>query len=369
MSSFNFRGLALVTGTLSLAFLASAPASAQDEGGWSFSSDARFRAEFNDNAPGTKDRHRQRLRLRAGANYRFNGELLVGTRVTTGNPDDPRSPYVDLGDGFNSEDISLDRLYFQYTPEAVPGLVVLGGKFGAPVYRNPVYGELVWDDDVQPEGLGALYSWSDCLGFDEFHILGAEFAALEQSAGEETWATVVEAGGTIRLDDESKFSGAAAYYFYGDLTPSGSLALAADLRGNALNGTGTDVLSDFGILDVNLAYENANVIFSGEFIQNQRADSSVGDTGFAVGAALKTSMGKLYYQYASIDQDAILTAYSQDDMIMATNFNNHMLGWKKKLNKQVDLHVWVMAQEPSEILAGVIDEMVYRFRIDFTLHM
>lgn len=367
MNSLSIRGLALASGTLSLALLAAAPATAQGDGEWSFESNARFRAEFNDNAPGTKDRHRQRLRLRFGANYRFNSELLVGARVTTGNPDDPRSPYVDLGDGFNSEDITLDRLFFQYTPEAIPGLAVVGGKFGPPVYRNPIYGNLVWDEDVQPEGLGAIYSWSDCMGFDEFHVTAGQLAALEQAAGENAWATLVEVGGHINAGDDATFSGAAAYFFYGDLTPSGSAALAADLRGNSL--TGSELTSDYGVLDVNLAYENEDLIFSGEFIQNQRADSSVGDTGFAVGAALKTQKGKFYYQYASIEQDAILTAFSNDDMIMATNFNNHMAGWKTPLSDQVDLHIWVMAQEPNEILAGVIDEMVYRIRFDVTLHM
>jgi hypothetical protein len=360
------RILALVAGTITLSLLASSRAVAQDDTGWSWSGNARFRAEFNDNT-GSVDRHRQRLRLRFGGDYRFNEEILVGARITTGNPDDARSPYVDLGDGFNSEDISLDRLFFQYTPNAVDGLTVLGGKWGPPISRNPVYGELVWDDDVQPEGLGAVYSMTDCLGLDEFHVIGAALSALEQGGSEESWAFLWEAGGSVRVDDGARIRGSATYFHYGDLTPGGSAALAADLRGNAL--TGAELTSDYGILDVNLAYEGERLVFAGEFIQNQRADSSVGDTGIAVGAAVKTEAGKFYYQYATIEQDAILTAFSQDDTIIATNYNSHTAGWKRPLGERMDLHVWVMAQEPDELLPGLVDDMVYRFRVDFTLHM
>jgi len=63
-----------------------------------------------------------------------------------------------------------------------------------------------------------------------------------------------------------------------------------------------------------------------------------------------------------------LTAISQDDLLMSTNFDAHMLGWKKPLTENSGLHVWVMASEPSEMLAGAVDETVYRFRIDWNLN-
>ncbi|MHC4822527.1 MAG: putative porin [Planctomycetota bacterium] len=339
----------------------------QEESRWTFDGDFRLRGEFNDNAPGTVDRHRQRMRFRFGGTFAVDEEITVGARVTTGNPDDPKSPHVDLGDVLNSFDISIDRLFVLYTPGEVEGLALLGGKFGHPMYRNPVYGELVWDADVQPEGFAAAYR---CDGFgplDSFGIQAATVAVLEQSGSEDAWANWLGIDFSSSTGDDSKFDGGLSYTFFGDLTPGGSGAIAGDLRGNSL--TGSEATSDYGILDAVVAYHSGAMVVSGEFINNIRAADTVGDTGVAVGAALKTDAGKFYYQYATIEQDAILTAISQDDMLMATNYDTHMLGWKKNLTKRVGLHVWVMASEPNEILAGMVDEMVYRFRIDLNIDL
>ena len=325
----------------------------QEESRWDFSGDFRLRAEFNDNAPGTVDRHRQRMRFRFGGTFQVNDEIVVGARMITGNSDDPNSPHVDFGDVLNSFELSLDRLYVMYTPEEAPGLALIGGKFGHPMYRNPVYGELVWDADVQPEGFAAAYSCNDCSVVDSFGIQAATVAVLEQSGSEEAWAHWIGANFSNSTGEDSRLEGALSYTFFGDLTPGGSGAVAADLRGNSL--TGSEATSDYGIVDAILAFHSGNFVVSGEFINNIRAHDSVGDTGVAVGAAVKTDVGKFYYQYATIEQDAILTAISQDDLLMATNFDNHMVGWKKSLTERTSLHVWVMASEPNELLAGMVE--------------
>lgn len=342
----------------------------QEESRWDFSGDFRLRGEFNDNAPGTVDRHRQRMRFRFGGTFAVSDEVTVGARITTGNADDPNSPHVDLGDVLNSFELSLDRLFVLYTPEELPGLALLGGKFGHPMYRNPVYGELVWDADVQPEGFGMAYGCNEGFGpFDSFSIQAATVAVLEQSGSEEAWANWIGFNVTSNTSGDSRIEGAMSYTFFGDLTPGGSLAIAGDLNGNALTAGGTEALSDYGILDAIVAFHSGNFVVSGEFINNIRAHDTVGDTGVAVGAALKTDAGKFYYQFATIEQDAVLSAIAQDDMLMATNYDNHMLGWKKKLTDRVGLHVWVMASEPNEVLTGMVDEMVYRARIDLNINL
>lgn len=360
--------LPLAALAFSVAGATSASAQQEEESRWDFSGDFRLRGEFNDNAPGSVDRHRQRMRFRFGGTFKVDDEITVGARLTTGNADDPNSPYVDLGDVLNSFEISLDRLFVLYTPDAVPGLAMLGGKFGHPMYRNPVYGELVWDADVQPEGFGVAYGCAEgCGPFDSWSIQAATVAVLEQSASEEAWANWIGFNFTSNTSDDSRIEGAMSYTFFGDLTPGGSGLVAGDLRGNSL--TGSEATSDYGILDAIVAFHSGNFVVSGEFINNIRAADTVGDTGVAVGAAVKTDAGKFYYQYATIEQDAILTAISQDDLLMATNFNNHMLGWKKPLTERTSLHVWVMASEPNELLAGMLDEMVYRFRIDLNINL
>lgn len=374
------KSLLLAASTLAVAMLSTTTVAAQGEvlsaevltpetvSKWSFEGDLRFRLEFNDNA-GAEDRHRQRMRFRLGGSYKFSDRVTVGVRATTGNPDDPNSPHVDLGDVFNSMDISLDRLYFAYTPEEVKGLTVVGGKFANPITRNPVYGELVWDADVQPEGLGVIYGVEDGFGiFENVRFYGAQVAVLEQSGGEEAWASLIGFDLSKQTGDDSSIDFGASYSFFGDLTPDGSTGqISGDLSGNAL--TGAELTSDYGILDVVAAFNVSNFVFSAELINNMRAADSVGDTGLVLGGAVKTDKGKFYYSYINIEQDAVLSAVAQDDFLFATNHDSHVLGWKMPLSEDTGLHIWVMASEPNDpAVTTAVDDTVYRFRIDWNLN-
>ncbi len=112
--------------------------------------DMRLRYEHNRNQTGRDDRNRARLRLRLGAEIDLLPELVAGFRVRTGNPDDPNSPHQTFGNMFDSYDFELDRAYLRYSPGWVEGVSLVGGKFAHPFVSNPVYGELVWDADVNP---------------------------------------------------------------------------------------------------------------------------------------------------------------------------------------------------------------------------
>ena len=97
-------------------------ASAQEpDSPWTFFGQARLRAEFNDTNTGGADRHRQRIRLRAGASYRVNEELSLTARASTGPAGNPRSGYHDIGQGFNRMELSLDQMFLAYTPETWGG--------------------------------------------------------------------------------------------------------------------------------------------------------------------------------------------------------------------------------------------------------
>jgi len=354
------RGGLLALGVFAASsFIGSSAAAQEGDGPWKFSGDARFRAEFND-TDGTSDRHRQRMRFRFGGSYTYNDEFTIGARAVTGSPTDPKSPYVDLGGGLNKMELNLDRIFVQYNPEWFGGTFV-AGKFGNPVYRNPVYGELVWDADVQPEGLALVYGLGDMGPFSDTGFIGAQVSVLEQSAGEDFWATLLNWHGKIKRDDDSSLDFGVSYYHYGDATPDGSGALLG--VGNATSGG--EFASDFGIMDAVAAYNTGDYTVSAEVIKNFRAADSVGDSGFAFGGAMNTESGKFYAQFQTIETDAVFAAVSQDDFLYTTNHNSYVFGWKDKLMDKLGIHVWAMASEMEDD-AGAGDETVYRFRIDFT---
>lgn len=123
--------------------------------------DVRFRVEGFYNRPDEQgeavpSRTRERIRARLGLLYTHSDELSGTVRLATGNPEDPISHNVSLGSLFESKSISLNFAYLQFTPGATfgwrPGLLTLqAGKFPLPHFR---IGELVFDDDLAPEGLG-----------------------------------------------------------------------------------------------------------------------------------------------------------------------------------------------------------------------
>ncbi len=157
-----------------------------------FYGDFRWRHESDFDLEGQPDRHRERLRFRVGANYRLRDDLVLGARMVTGDPDDPNSSHVTLGSGFDEFEASLDRLFLGWTPEWLDDGFLRAGKSEHPFARNPIYGELVWDADIQPEGfvLGKLAS--GFLGVDEWQVHAGDYIVQEEArtrAGPWAWLT------------------------------------------------------------------------------------------------------------------------------------------------------------------------------------
>jgi len=344
--------------------MAAAQQLADDANPWEFYGDFRWHVEMNDHAPGTVDQHRERIRFRVGANYTFNDEVTTGVRLITGDPDYPNSSNQDLGRSFDSFSVSLDRLFFRYTPTSVPGFTATGGKFENPVFRNPILPDAVWDIDLQPEGLALNWHADDLGGVDSVDFLFAEYAVLEQSSSEEAWSTLLGLRLTKETGDDQRLVFSTNYTFFGDMTPGDSGVLVADLRGNAM--VGSELASDFGILDTIVAWHTGNLTFSGEMVNNLRAAEGIGDSGYSLGAAVGTDWGRFHYSFAQMEQDAVMTLVSQDDSLLPTNHKTHVIGWSKPFSERMVVQFSTHISEPIDLLAGYADSTVYRIRFDVT---
>ena len=338
-----------ITGVIVL----SGSANAQQEDPWSIYGDARVRAEFND-TDGSTDRHRMRMRLRAGAKYQASDSLLFNFRLVTGDSDNPNSVHQDAGDVFNTFNVSLDRLHFDWSMSEHVNMVF--GKFGNPIFRNPVYGELVWDGDVSPEGVAFVSE------YDDFNFSFGQYAVAENTNGQadDAWMSVAS------IDtDIGDFTVGGSYSSYGDMNGKG--IADGDNRTNAVDGD--SFISNFGIADIVLAYNLDNITLSAELIENLRAADSVDSSGIAIGLSMKTEGGdKFYISHQSIDQDAVFTGFSEDDTLdQASNYEGQILGYKTTLDNGLGMHVWGMAITPLDPMIAGFDNTEYRFRIDFNL--
>src|SRR5215471_7239745 len=125
--------------------------------------DVRFRYEGFFNQPHLADQdvtanNRLRIRARVGMRFAYSDELAATVRIASGNPNDPISTNQTLTGNFTPFSVNLDWAYLTLAPGNTfgirPGLFTInGGKFPNPMFK---VGELVWDDDLSPEGLNEI---------------------------------------------------------------------------------------------------------------------------------------------------------------------------------------------------------------------
>ena len=343
--------------------------------------DLRLRYENQSNRPNPatsgklKQRNRGRVRFRIGANFEIHPELTAGFRVRTGNPDDPNSPHQTFGNVFDSFEINLDKVFLRYQPSWLDGAWIVGGKFAHPFVANPVYGELVWDADVNPEGGALGYRWKHESGFDLGLVAGG-YALLERTSEGDSKAVAVQATSGFKLGDD--LSARVSLGWIHTVQLDDDIA-PGDNNGN-LTGPGGSFISEFSILNpiLSLTYGGGPVpvTISGEYIWNADSASVANrdDEGWAVGIAVKPKLWghglKVFYQYARVEQEAIFSPVVQDDFLLGTNFRGHVFGAELEIVKKVKLRAWGLLSEPirtSTINSPVRDNNQTNLRLDLNV--
>lgn len=309
---------------------AKAPASWADT--LAFKGDLRYRVE-NIEEEGKEDRYRHRIRARLGAEAKPNEELSLGLRLSTAQDNDPVSSNQTLGEGASRKDIYLDLAYLDFHPEAVKGLSLIAGKMENPFAR---VSDLVWDGDLNPEGVAAKYKLGGD-GLDLFANLGS-FWVEERSADKDD---AMLYGGQVGV--KAKGEGinallAAGYYTYENLEGypvldiTGSDRAKAKGYGNStVKETEVDDLGEEVVTDVlyGTGFEIAEVLGEigfdigvpatvyGTYAVNQDADDD--DTGYLGGLRLGKfkAPGSLEfdYNYRELEANAVLGAWTDSDFI------------------------------------------------------
>ncbi len=124
------------------------------------SGDLRYRYENINDDDGAVDENRQRIRARLGAYADVNDATKAGLRIRTGQS--ANSGNETIGDEWESKGIYLDLAYLTIAPK--------DGRYGAATlgkmkYPWKVVTDLIWDSDVNPEGIVYTYSAEyDTLG-------------------------------------------------------------------------------------------------------------------------------------------------------------------------------------------------------------
>jgi hypothetical protein len=320
------RHLIAVTASVRLAVLfglcLTSVGQAQATSGPRFSGDFRVRYERTTEGNGLPAFDREVVRFRIGLTYAPREDIVVRARLATGDPNDPNSTDVTLGSFVNDLAVSLDAASVEVNRTRWGAVA---GKFINPLQ----YTELVWDGDVNPQGVAARVMVGDKASVNA--TLTGIYSIVVQHSDD---STSDMAGGqlTVALPAGAKWklSGSAGYYDY--RLRSLATGDAGDFRGNRLDANGAYV-SDFNLLDVIVAIDYSGLgeryplRVVGDYVQNSGADDLNTGYGADVYLGRSANQGDLRYRYGygMTETDAVLAAFSHDNTTLSTNYEIHTL--------------------------------------------
>ncbi len=303
----------------------------------------------------TEDRSRMRLRARLGLKAKITEGWTAVTRLVTGSSNNPVSANVTLGDSFTSSDISLDRAYIKHQTAPKNWELWLGRM------PNPWFStDLVWDDDLNFEGIAASYwprrsndLFDSDIQFDPFITLGVLPLEEIELSSKDKWLFGLQLGFHYTWLNQNRLRMGLAYYDYrnieGRLNNFGSELLdftAPDFvqKGNTLFDIRNDadpntelaaLASDYNLIDLTLAYDIANfvptqIIIEANIVKNvgYDRDEIFQRTGALIeektdGYQLKVTVGwpkikkrydwQVSLAYKELERDAVLDAFTDSD--------------------------------------------------------
>jgi hypothetical protein len=317
--------------------------------GLDVSGDMRVRQEWN--FVDGRDRSRTAVRARLRATYAVSDKFSVGTQIATGDPDDPNSTDVTLGNFVDDLQVSLDQAWIRYHSG---GLTAYAGKFPQVFQRT----DMLWDGDVSPQGVAAAYSAP--IGEAKLDARGIWFVIDEAAVARDSDMLGGQLALSAPLSGQLKAGLTGSYYHYRLGSVAG--ADAGDFRGNLISGG--RYLSDFhlvegiGTLGWAGPSERWPVTFTADYVRNLGAAVS-GDTAFnlelAAGRTAKPGDLRIAYNFSEVEVDSVLAAFSHDNIDLSTNYRLHGLGlsYVPASNLQLDL-LWYHYRPLDAAYAGAL---------------
>ena len=316
-----------------------------------FSGDFRYRYENIDDSTKTNDRDRNRYRLRFGIDFKVNDEATVKTRFATGSQD-PVSTNETEGDAFQSDDFWIDRAYLDLHPNWMPNTNFYFGKMANPFF-NVGKNQLIWDGDVNPEGI-AMSMTRDINEATSMFVNTAGFWVLERDAnktdgskpGTSLWG--IQGGIETNLDS-GKLTAGATWYDYGNIQGKGAL-YDSDFFGNSNTGSAFD--NDYDIAELFVQFDtkagNMPISVYGNFVKNTTANKH--DQGYLIGTVLnkakKPGSWQAGYEYRDLEADAVVGTFTDSDFIGGgTNGKGHKIIGAYQLAKNLQAAVTYFVNE------------------------
>lgn len=280
----------------------------------SMKGDLRYRNETIDVQQQDR-RNRDRLRVRAGLVAEVTDSVRVELGVATSEGNDPRSSNVTLGGASSRKDLYLDLAYAEW--QALPGVKLLAGKMRQP-WEQPG-DSLLFDSDVNPEGLAASWQHAAFFGSVFHHILDERANASESTLrGGQLGARPQVGNATLTLS--------AAYFDFRRVrnrdafhagNPNGNSLTTSGCAGGAATCLSQDYDLIEGAAEFSLPAGGRPLTLFADYITNDAADNGFDEAwtaGLTWGRAADARSWELGYAYQSVEKDALFGQFTDSDV-------------------------------------------------------
>ena len=314
-------------------FVTAAPAAAEEA--WTdrvkLKGDVRLRHETIDE-DGEEERRRMRFRARFGVSAKVTDDVKVVFQLATGG-DNPVSTNQSFDGGFSTKDIGVDLAYVDW--QIREGVNFYGGKMKNPLFKAGGV-PLVWDSDLNPEGLAVHYTAGGL-----FATAGG-FTVEERSSTDDSLLYVLQAGYKFPLGDNMTLTAGAGYFGYTD-----TIGNEPFYNGRA-NGNSVDI-------DGNYIFEYRNTeVFAelgtrvGEWPlkiyahYTRNSEASDEDTAYAFGAKIGSAKNEgeseFSWTWQDIEADSVIATFNDSDFGGGgTDADGHILKAKYAVSKKLIL--------------------------------
>ncbi len=251
-----------------------------------------------------------RLRLEARLEAPISDAVTAVVALATCRQGAPVAAEATLGEDPGDLPLAVRTASLAWRPETVPGLTLLAGKMEAPWARAS---DLVWDDDVRPEG-GAV-RWSRARGaLDALALAGAFILRDDDFGGEREYLYAVQMAARHRWPDRS-FALAGAGFYPSD-TP------ASDSGRPSARALRCRPLEIFAAGTWELYFPVRGVI---HYVVNPEAERARagGLAGLTIGRTDAIHGLELGWQWRRIESDAVQPAFTDDTLWPGTGRTEH----------------------------------------------
>jgi Putative porin len=158
------------------------------------------------------DRRRFTLRARLGITAKVSDDVGAGLRITTGNPaTGPTSSSVNLGNGFNKLQTSIDRAWIRWEPRH--DLRLDAGRMAVPFFGT----DLLWPDDLSVDGVALRYEPTLGSGLSAFVTAGVFPIEELATSGDDKWLVGLQLGMDWALGSHTQLRFGVGVYDFQDV--------------------------------------------------------------------------------------------------------------------------------------------------------